>query len=72
MIGVNMISKILETLAEYMIKRRKSLKISQKKLADLTGLHESVIRRYEHTKYQSCSLERLILILSVLENVEKT
>lgn len=63
-----MISKILEMLAGYMIETRKRKNLTQKDLAELCGLNEGVIRRYERDNYRSCSLSRLLQICTVLES----
>ena len=62
-----MISKILEMIGNWMIQTRKEKNITQANLAELCGLHEGVIRRYEREGYLTCSLHRMILIARQLE-----
>lgn len=62
-----MLSKILEMIGGYMIESRKRKNLTQKDLAELCGLNEGVIRRYEKERYQTCSLSRLAQICTVLE-----
>jgi ribosomal protein S2 len=58
----------LENLGEQLIRARIAAGLSQQQLADLTGLTEGVIRRYERDRYQSTSLQRLEFITTALRN----
>ena len=49
----------IRDLPKTLIKRRISLGLSQKALAEKIGLQEQQIQRYEHTDYESASYARL-------------
>ena len=54
-------------VGNWLIQTRKEKNISQANLAELCGLHEGVLRRYEREGYQTCSLNRIITIARELE-----
>ena len=62
----------ITTFGEELIKRRKSMKITQKKLAERTMVSYASIRRFETTgEISLSSLMRLALALDCLEDFEK-
>jgi ribosome-binding protein aMBF1 (putative translation factor) len=56
----------LEALPLALIKARIATKLSQKDLAELLGLKEQQIQRYEATEYASANLARVIEVSQVL------
>jgi ribosome-binding protein aMBF1 (putative translation factor) len=56
----------LEALPLELIKARIATKLSQKDLAELLGLKEQQIQRYEATEYASANLARVIEVSQVL------
>ncbi len=52
----------LSDLGEQLIRARIAAGLSQQQLADLVGLAEGVIRRYERERYANTSLKRLEVI----------
>lgn len=57
----------LEELPEILIRARIAKGLSQSKLAELLGLKEQQIQRYESEEYAMASLSRLVEIANVLE-----
>ncbi|NJM48483.1 MAG: helix-turn-helix transcriptional regulator [Alkalinema sp. RU_4_3] len=50
---------VVSDLPEILIEERKRLGLTQRQLAEKIGLKEQQIQRYEATRYQSASLQRL-------------
>ena len=63
------LSAILRSLPDALIAYRKRL-CTQGELAELLGVHEQQIQRYESSRYQSASLKRLSQIAKLLEALE--
>jgi hypothetical protein len=64
----------IDAIAEYLIKRRIMLGISQEKLAGILAVNEKTIRNYEKTRFAGASLQRVQQIdcaLTKLENSEE-
>jgi ribosome-binding protein aMBF1 (putative translation factor) len=53
------ISDVVESLPEMLVEERKRLDLTQRQLAEKLGIKEQQIQRYEATRYQSASLQRL-------------
>jgi len=65
----------IEDIPSSLIKARLSLGLTQKELAELVGLKEQQIQRYESTDYETASISRIqnlvnILNLQLSENIE--
>jgi ribosome-binding protein aMBF1 (putative translation factor) len=61
----------LDDLGEQLIRARIAAGLSQQQLADLVGLAEGVIRRYERDRYLSSSLQKLQAIETALRSFER-
>ena len=57
---------LLENLPEILIEERKRLDLTQRQLAEKLGLKEQQIQRYEASRYQSASLQRLRQVAKAL------
>lgn len=53
------IDYLVERLPEMLIQERIRLGLTQKQLAEMVGIKEQQIQRYEATLYQSASLRRI-------------
>jgi ribosome-binding protein aMBF1 (putative translation factor) len=60
------IVEVVESLPEILIEERKRLGMTQKQLAEKLGIKEQQVQRYEATRYQSASLQRLCEVAKVL------
>lgn len=63
---------IISKLPEALISERKKLGLTQKELAERLGLKEQQIQRYEATRYQSASLNRLLEIAEALQQDDES
>ncbi len=61
----------IDNLGEQLISSRIAAGLSQQQLAELTGLAEGVIRRYERDRYASTSFQRLTTITQVLRSCRR-
>lgn len=57
----------IHNLAQLLIQARIARGFNQKELADLLGLKEQQIQRYEATNYSSANLERITEVVRVLD-----
>jgi len=57
----------IDDFAKILIKARMAAKLSQKELADLSGLTEEQIGRYEDNDYQDASFLDVLSVISALE-----
>lgn len=64
--------KSLDSIAEYLIRRRIMLNLTQQKLAARLGFGERTIRKYEKTRFAAASLERLQQIDFILRQEENS
>lgn len=64
--SVHIEPSMLDTVAEDLIKQRIAKGLGQRQLAELLGLKEQQIQRYESTRYEGASLKRLQEISHVL------
>jgi HTH-type transcriptional regulator / antitoxin HigA len=60
------IFEVVESLPEMLIEERKRIGLTQRQLAEKLGIKEQQIQRYEATRYQSASLQRLGEVTKVL------
>lgn len=61
----------IDNLGEQLISSRIAAGLSQQQLAELAGLAEGVIRRYERDRYASTSFQRLSAITQVLRSCHR-
>ncbi len=57
----------IDYLPQILIKARMAAKLSQKELADLTGLTEEKIKRYEDNDYEDASFLDVRFVIDALE-----
>lgn len=57
---------LLENLPEILIEERKRLGLTQRQLAEKLEIKEQQIQRYEASRYQSASLQRLCEVAKVM------
>jgi HTH-type transcriptional regulator/antitoxin HigA len=57
---------LLENLPEILIEERKRLGLTQRQLAERLEIKEQQIQRYEASRYQSASLQRLCEVAKVM------
>jgi HTH-type transcriptional regulator / antitoxin HigA len=57
---------VILSLPEVLVEERKRLGLTQRQLAEKLGIREQQVQRYEATRYQSASLQRLIEIADAL------
>jgi transcriptional regulator with XRE-family HTH domain len=61
---------VVESLPEMLIEERKRLNLTQRQLAEKLGIKEQQVQRYEATRYQSASLQRLGEVATALHKAE--
>ncbi len=60
------IFEVIESLPEMLLEERKRAGLTQRELAEKLGIKEQQVQRYEATRYQSASLQRLCEVAKVL------
>jgi HTH-type transcriptional regulator / antitoxin HigA len=61
---------VVNDLPELLVEERKRLGLTQRQLAEMLGIKEQQVQRYEATRYQSASLQRLGEVATALHKAE--